>query len=95
VSVSSEESVSVSAEESESSEDISSVFVAGEVMALPLPWWLGETSPLTCLSPVSVAGEALPLSWWLEEASLLTCLSAEGWHEWPKTWHHSHLFGFH
>jgi hypothetical protein len=35
--VSSEESVSVLAEESESLEDISYVFVAGEVMALPLP----------------------------------------------------------
>jgi hypothetical protein len=62
VSVSSKESVSVSDEKSESSEDISSVFVEGEVMALPLPWWLGEASPLTCLSPVFVAGEALPLS---------------------------------
>jgi hypothetical protein len=37
VSVSSKESIFVSAEESESSEDISYVFVAGEVMALPLP----------------------------------------------------------
>jgi hypothetical protein len=37
MSVSFEEFVSVSAEESESLEDISLVFVAGEVMALPLP----------------------------------------------------------
>jgi hypothetical protein len=37
VSVSFEESISVSVEESESSENISYVFVAGEVMALPLP----------------------------------------------------------